>query len=272
VDQYSLDVLAEFDMGLQGGLTFDLAWLTTVFLLSLRLAGLFMMTPVFGAMGIPRIVRVLFIASLGVALASGFPQWRAPADLGFAGLMLAGASELMLGATMALGILIAFAAFSVGGRILDVQIGFGIAQIFDPVTKRNMPIVVTALSQIAIVVFFTTDGHHALLRGLAYSLDRFPPGQFWPMADAASAIIKQVAAMFSFGFALVAPVIFCLLLVELGLAVLARNLPQFNMFAMGIPVKIIVGLLALSLWIVGMGGVMSRTYASIFSTWEGVFR
>jgi flagellar biosynthetic protein FliR len=65
--------------------------------------------------------------------------------------------------------------------------------------------------------------------------------------------------------------VFCIFLVELGLGVLARNLPQMNMFAMGIPVKIVVGLSALSLWMTSAGSVTSRIYASIFQTWNAMF-
>jgi len=58
---------------------------------------------------------------------------------------------------------------------------------------------------------------------------------------------------------------------DLGLGVLARNLPQINMLTMGIPVKIIVGLLALSLWVTGIGPVMARVYGSIYHTWDAFF-
>nr|WP_237022477.1 flagellar biosynthetic protein FliR [Herbaspirillum frisingense] len=80
-----------------------------------------------------------------------------------------------------------------------------------------------------------------------------------------------MAGLFSLGFALAAPVVFCILLVEVGLGVLARNLPQMNMFTMGVPVKVIVGLSALSLWMMGAGDAMSRVYLSIFKAWEGFF-
>ena len=65
--------------------------------------------------------------------------------------------------------------------------------------------------------------------------------------------------------------VFCILLVEFVLGVVGRNLPQMNMFTMGIPIKIVVGLIALSLWFAGIGGVMSRVYASIATTWDAIF-
>jgi len=134
-----------------------------------------------------------------------------------------------------------------------------------------LPILTTAFNQIALVVFFLVNGHHALLRGLAYSLERFPLGRPWPLETSFVPVIKQVAGLFSLSFSLAAPVVFCILLVEMALGVLARNLPHMNMLAMGIPVKILVGMLALSFWFLGIGNVMLRIYGSIYQAWDLIF-
>jgi flagellar biosynthetic protein FliR len=63
----------------------------------------------------------------------------------------------------------------------------------------------------------------------------------------------------------------CILLADLALGVLARNLPQMNMLVIGLPVKIVVGLAALSIWFGGMGAAMNRIYNSIYNTWDAVF-
>ncbi|GAB7541599.1 hypothetical protein CS8_012620 [Cupriavidus sp. 8B] len=155
--------------------------------------------------------------------------------------------------------------------MLDIQIGFGIAQVFDPTTNARLPLFATAYNQAAVLVFFLINGHHALLRGLAYSLERFPLGRPWPLAAALTPMLKQAAGLLGLGFALAAPVVFCILLIELALGVVARNLPQMNMLTMGIPVKIVGGLLAGSLWFAGMGNVMSRVYDGIYQSWNSIF-
>ena len=251
-------------------LPFGKSGLTCVFLISLRLAAVFMMTPLLYAISMPTVVRMLLVLGLSVALSAGLQPSAIPSsDIG--ALLLAAAIEISLGMTLALGILLAFGAFAVAGNLLDVQIGFGIAQVFDPVSNRQLPRLTSAFNQVAVLVFFLIDGHHALLRGIAYSLERFPLGMPWSLTAAAAPLLKQVTGLFSLGFALAAPVVFCILLVDLALGVVARNLPQMNMFAMGIPVKIVAGLAALSLWYTGIGGVMNRVSASIYATWDQVF-
>jgi flagellar biosynthesis protein FliR len=64
----------------------------------------------------------------------------------------------------------------------------------------------------------------------------------------------------------------CLFLVELSLGVLSRNMPQMNMFALAIPIKVLVGIVTLSLAAAGMGGVIGRLNGSIFNAWETAFR
>jgi len=246
------------------------SWLSLVGLLALRVAATLLMTPVFYAVPLPASVRMLVIVSISVALAAGLPVVAGPL-MSWDALLFAAMSELALGAVLGLGILLAFGAFAVAGQLLDVQLGFGIAQVVDPVTKRPVPILTSAFGYLAVLMFFLVNGHHALLRGIGYSLERFPVGAPWSVAGAAAPILKQTAGLFSLGFALAAPVVFCILLVEFALGVVGRNLPQMNMFTMGIPVKILVGLVALSLWFMGIGGVMTRTYASIATTWEGIF-
>jgi flagellar biosynthetic protein FliR len=104
------------------------------------------------------------------------------------------------------------------------------------------------------------------------SLERFPPGQPWLLEPAAAALIHQAALAFALGLALVAPVVLCLFMVELGLGVVARNLPQVNMFTFGLPIKVLVGLAALAAWLGGASSIVSRSYASIFGSWEAMLR
>ena len=251
----------------------DQGYVLAVFLLSLRLAAIFAMTPLLLAFSVPAVVRVLFVVGMAAALALGIPPDARSVGLSMqAGELFAACLvELSLGATLALGLLAAFAAISFAGRLIDQQIGFGMAQVFDPLTRRQIPVLNSAFDKLGVIVFVLADGPHALLRGISFSLDRFPLGHAWSIGASAPWIIKQAGALFTLGFALAAPVVVCLLMVELALGVVARNLPQMNMFVIGMPVKIVVGLAALALWTGGMGEALNRVYGSIYRTWDGVF-
>lgn len=247
------------------------AWSTTTLLLALRVAGLLLFAAPLAAASIPTVVRVLFGLSLAVVLATVLPP-AAPARVDDAGALIAAAAcEAALGVLMAVGINVAFGAYASGGRLLDVQMGFGMAQVFDPVTKQQVPVISSAFTQLAIVLFWVTDVHHNMLRGLALSVERIPVGSPWLFDDAISALIQQGTSMFALGFAMVAPVVLCLLLVEVALGVLSRNLPQMNTFMLAIPLKVMLGMVALAAAMTSLTGVVERINASIFKTWGTVF-
>jgi flagellar biosynthetic protein FliR len=248
------------------------AFLVQAFLLSLRLGAAFAASPLLAATALPRTVRALLVLGLAAALALALPmQPPRAALLDMPGaLVLSALDELALGAALGLGIQLAMGAFTFAGRLLDVQMGFGLVRVFDPMSDTRGAVMTTALDQLGVLAFLLLNVHHVLLRGLAWSLERYPLGQGWPLAAAAAPLLKQVGAMFVLGLALAAPVVVCLLLVELALAVIAHALPQMNMLVIGFPVKIVVGMLALALWAPDMNGALARIYQSIYGSWNQI--
>lgn len=246
-------------------------WVVTVLLLSVRIAAVLFLTPVLYAAAMPPTVRVLIVLGLACVIAMPFGAGPAAEPQNIGALAQAVLREAAVGGTLGLGILMAFAGFSVAGRLIDVQVGFGFAQVLDPLTRMQAPVLSATFGIFAAVLFFLLDGHHALMRGVAYSLERFPLGQGWNGAGAAEPLARQAAALFALGFALAAPVVLVLLLVEFALGVVSRNLPQMNMLVLGIPVKILAGMLALSFWASGFGAPAGRLYAEIYKAWTGWF-
>jgi len=133
-------------------LALDPAWLTTALLLSLRLAGALVATPILAPASVPLPVRVLVVFGLSLVLALGMPGTARP--VGLSGLVAAASTELALGATLGLGILLAFAAISMAGQLVGVEIGFGLGQVIDPSSNASMPVVASAFQQLGLLVFF----------------------------------------------------------------------------------------------------------------------
>lgn len=246
-------------------------WVMSVMLLSVRIATLLLLTPILYAVSMPMTVRALVILGIACVLALPFSAAGVVPLHDVGGLMQAVMREAAIGATLGLGVLVAFAGFMLAGQLIDVQAGFGMAQVFDPATRTRVPIVSATFGLLAAVFFFVVDGHHALLRGLAYSVERFPVGQGWEGASAAAPLVRQVTGLFTLGFALAAPVVLGLLLVEFALGVLSRNLPQMNALVLGLPVKIIVALFALAAWATGFAAPAARLYAGIYEAWAAWF-
>lgn len=249
----------------------DATWLVATLLVAVRLGAMALVAPPLGGGMLPPTVRVAVVLALSGVLALSLPVGAAAGQLGLAQLLPAVLREAALGAFLALGLNMAFAIFTFGARLVDVQIGFAVGQVYDPLTHQQMPTLTAAYAQLATVGFFLLDGHHALMRGLAMSLEAVPLGQDWALASLLPAVVRQASQMFSLGFAMMVPVVFCLTLVELGLGFLSRNLPQLNVLVLGIPIKVVVGLVALALW-AGSGAHMARAYGSAFTMWSALWR
>lgn len=254
-------------------LNLDLTPVLAVFLLSLRIGVLLVMTPIFSNLTKLVSIRVLMTLVLSVAMVwgqslGGQPLWQhLSLDLG--SVLMGAIGEVVLGSVLAFSVFAAFGVFSLAGKIVDIQSGFGLASVFDPVTRASAPIFSHMLNLLAVTVFFSLDGHHALMRGIAFSVQQLPPGTLLkslPMA----AVLRQFGLMFSLAVALIAPVMFGLFLVESGMALLSRVLPQMNVLVLGVAVKIVVALIIFALSLGLFLPLMGRVFATIFTFWEQV--
>jgi flagellar biosynthetic protein FliR len=247
------------------------AGVVSYLLVSMRMAGLLLLAPPFSSLAVPVLVRGAFVLGLSAALWPAHGGTLAGA-LPWSTLATWAVLEFATGALMALGVNIGFAAFAIGARILDVQIGFGIGQVLDPATRQRMPVLSAAFVLLAPVLFVLADCHHVMLRAMARGLERFPLGTTWSAEAASQAVWPLVQGMFTLGLAMVAPIVFCLVLVELALGVVSRNLPQMNVFILGIPIKVLSGLAALGAWMAAATAPMTRVFDAIFRSWDAALR
>lgn len=252
--------------------TVDIALVITILLVTVRFAALFLLTPLFSVTQVPVRIRVLFLLALSFLMVIGLnvlPVETTITPVTLGALIKAMINELILGAALAFGLFAAFGAFMLGGRILDFQMGFGVANLIDPATNMQGPLLGTALSMMAVMTFFLLDGHHMMIRGLVYSLEKIPPGTSLHDLNI-GAVVSQFGVMFVYGVAVVAPAILTLLLLDVGMAIAARTMPQVNMFIVGFPLKIFMGLLVLTLSLNYIGPLLEKIYASIFQYWQQI--
>jgi len=249
-------------------LTIDMAWLVGTLLLSVRVAAATMLTPVFGPAQIPGPVRVLIALAFAGFLVLALPM--AEADVAtLPDLAVATLGELVIGASLAFGFMVAYAAVQLAGRVLDVQLGYGAASVLSPTTQTPAPLLGTVLGMGAVALFLSLDGHHVLIRALALSVEHYPPGRLASDLDIAEHL-RFSGAMFTFGLALAAPVMLTLLLADIALAVMSRSMPQLNVFVLSFSVKIVLGLVGLMVSVKFAGAILTELFETTWRFWETV--
>lgn len=214
-------------------------------LVAARLAGLVLASPVFGHGLVPVRVRAGLVGVVALALAPVVPAPALAAEP--TAWMLAGlaAAETAVGVLLGLVAQLVLAGVQLGGEVAGLQVGVGLAHVIDPSTPAGAGVVAQWQHLAALVVFLALDVHHVLLRAVLESFRVAPVGQTLSSTDVLAGVVAQGAGLFAIGVRMAAPVVVVLLLVNGGLAVLARALPQLHVFAVGFPVHVGVGLVVL---------------------------
>jgi flagellar biosynthesis protein FliR len=184
--------------------------------------------------------------------------------------MLSIIREVLAGLALGFVTYMYFNVVQIAGSFIDFQIGFGIANVIDPMTGASSPVIGHFKFIIALLLFLSFDGHHYLLTALMDSYTWVPiDNQFFghiASGDISTFLVKVFTAMFALAFQMAAPVIVAIFLTDLAMGVLAKTAPQFNIFVIGIPVKLIVGLLILVLILPGLVTLFGTVFESMFQS------
>jgi flagellar biosynthetic protein FliR len=156
----------------------------------------------------------------------------------------------------------------VAGQIIDMQVGFGMINVLDPTMNTQVPLIGNFMYIITTILFLAIDGHHILLAALYKSYSILPINGFAFTEAMVNNITVIFAEVFVIGFKISIPVIAAALLAEVALGVLSRTVPQMNVFIVGIPLKIGIGLLTLYImmpvFIQIMTVIFDRMYGYIY--------
>jgi len=118
-------------------------------------------------------------------------------------------------------------------------------------------------SNIAVITFLMIDGHHAVLRALRQSYLDLPVGIGSVDVSLSQSVARLLGVVFTLGVRLVAPVVLVLVLVEIGMALLARSAPMLNLNAAGAPVRLVVGLIMLAVMVPAVASVVAGAASSV---------
>ncbi|MEW5924162.1 MAG: flagellar biosynthetic protein FliR [Candidatus Zixiibacteriota bacterium] len=227
-------------------LTFGTAKLQVFLLILFRSAGLFLISPIFGHRSIPVLIRAGLSILLAVILIPLVPADQMPVVESVWLLAALAVKEMLVGFIIGLLFSLLFVGVRIAGNIVGYQIGLIIANVFDPETNSQNSVIGEFWYVLAILIFLTIDGHHAILSAFSDSYKLVPVGVFNFSGPAGEQLIRLSAYAFTIGIKLAAPVIITLFLTEVALGVVARTVPQMNIFIVGIPVKIGIGLFILA--------------------------
>ena len=240
-----------------------------VFLLMLtRCSGIFLIAPFFGSLNIPVQFRAAAAFLFAVVL---FPVVDALGIVAAPSTMLAYGvavlSELFIGWLIGFVAYVCFSAIHMAGKVMDMQVGFAVVNVMDPTSGQQIPLIGSFLYNLGIIVFLVTNGHHMIITALAESFRVVPLLTMQPNLSLTMIMVNFTNGIFVTGMKIAMPVTFAILLVNVALGILARTMPQMNIFVVGIPLQLMVGVSILAMllpfYVMFLGGMFDEMYGKI---------
>lgn len=218
----------------------------SVFLVFSRLGGALSLLPGFSEHYVPVRFRLVLGGLLTFVVAPIVMSRLPPVPATVSGLFLLEAQEIGIGLFIGIIARTAFNALETAGTLISMQSGLSAAVAFNPATATEGALTSSFLAAVALVVIFVTDVHHLMLRAIVDSYALFPPGAPVPIGDFADALTRLVSSSFSLGLRIAAPFVVFGVIFFLGLGILARLMPQMQVFFVSQPAQILLGLLIFS--------------------------
>ena len=211
-----------------------------------RILGLIAAAPLFGNAAVPATVKVTLGALLAMIIAPTVPALPAVNPMSLPGLLIL-TQEMLVGLAMGFSIRIVFSAIEMAGEISSLTMGLGFASFFDPQTKGRSSAISQFLVMLATLMFLTVNGHLVLLAALAESFVSLPISASPINSGGFQQLAAWGAEIFRSGVQISLPIVAALLLTNVALGILTRAAPQLNIFGIGFPVTLGVGLLVIGM-------------------------
>jgi len=235
----------------------------TFMLVFARIGAMVMLLPGLGEVNIPARIK-LSIALLLTLIILPLHRQAYQVDMSsLAPLMVLMVHEIVIGIVLGATARVTLSALQVAGSVIAQQLGLGFVTAIDPTQGQQGLLIGNFLTILGLTLLFATDSHHLVIAALNESYRIFSPGEFFPSGDVAALATRAFAAAFKIGMQLSAPFLVFGLVFNIGLGVLARLMPQMQVYFVGVPLSIIVGFLILALVISAIMGTFLDYFVGV---------
>ncbi|HEX2113313.1 MAG TPA: flagellar biosynthetic protein FliR, partial [Alphaproteobacteria bacterium] len=237
-----------------------------VFMVFARIGSAFSVLPGFSEAFIAMRFRLMLAGMTSLVIAPIVAPGLPPAPESPLGLLLLLGGEAIIGIFLGMTARLAMAAVQTAGMIIGLQTSLANAFAYDPTSAQQNAVIGAWLSTVAIVLIFVTDLHHLMLRGLVESYRLFQPGLPPPLDDLTEVIVRLVSSSFLLGVKIATPFLVFGFIFFLAAGLIARLMPQVQIFFVTMPLQIMIGLIALGAT-VGVGMIVFlRGFESVLTT------
>ncbi len=253
-------------------MNFDSATLFAFLLVFVRCSALLLSSPIFGAQSTPVQVRVFTTMAISGALTTVIRPHMQPIPGDLVGFVIQIGYEIVIGLLIGYMMTLALQVAQIAGAFMDIQVGLSSSQVLNPINGVS----VTVLSQfkflLGVVVFLSLDAHHLVIEALVRSYTATPNFTFQTFAELERNLVAFIKDLFLVAMQIAGPVIGVSLIIDAALGLVNRAVPQIQAMQVGLPVKIGMGLIAVSIGLPTLTGGISVMTQSAMKALIPIFR
>ena len=229
-------------------LGFSMAQLEAFLLIFIRMTGLFILSPIFGRNNLPAVFKIGFSFFLAVIFVNvnGAPAVSMTTNITLYALYIL--KELIVGLVIGYATYVIMSAIYLAGQMIDMQVGFGSVNVLDATSNIQVPLTSNFYYMYIILIFLTLNGHFFIIQALFRSFEIIP-------IDMLGFNANFVPEVMDIALKIAAPIIATIFVADVVLGVLSRTIPQMNVFQLGMPLKIIIGLAVIMVTFIYANGV-----------------
>jgi flagellar biosynthesis protein FliR len=245
------------------------AWLSQLFWPFVRIGACVMVAPPFGAAGVPVRIRVVLAAAIALLVAPLVPPPAGIVPLSAAGVVVT-VQQIVIGVALGFSLRIIFDAVEVGGQLIANSMGLSFAYNVDPLHGTETPVVGQLYGILVVLTFLGLDGHLRLIETLADGFRTLPVGTAGLESGGLWQLIQWGTQIFGAALAIALPGIAALTIVHLAFGVMSRAAPQLNLFAVGFPISLLLGLVVVLLSLPMLQSRFERLIGDAFGMVRGL--
>lgn len=222
-----------------------MAWLSPVLWPFLRVLALFSVAPVFSMRAIPTRTRIGLAFLIAVCAQAVLPE-QPVIDVNGREALGAVVQQVGVGVAIGFAVRLVFASVELAGEVIGLQMGLNFASFFDPASNAQVSAVARFFGNLALLLFVVINGHLMVLMAVVKSFESFPVQGHWLQAVGRMRLHELGASLFASALWIALPMVALLLFVNLTMGIISRVAPQMNIYAVGFPVTLTVGLLGIA--------------------------
>jgi flagellar biosynthetic protein FliR len=253
-------------------LSFNQAELETFLYVFIRVGLIIVFSPILGSATVPVKMRIGLILFISIAVFPVVKSQPMPHSRGIFELISYAFLEAMIGFTIAYAARLIFAIVQLSGTLIDFQMGFGVVNVIDPQTSSQVSITAQVQNILAIFIFLALNAHHYTIQAIVESFFIINPQKAVFSSFTMEFVMQLITGTFVTAIKLAAPLMAILFFLSVGLGLVARTVPQMNVFIIGFPLQIAAGLLMLAATMSFFSLAMQHQILTLPASFMGIMR